>query len=195
MTDAASRHEITSLLLQWRNGGSEALQRLIPVVYAELSRVARARLRGERAGHSLQTSELVHEAYLRLVDVDRMSLENRAHFFAVASRLMRQILVDHARRRDADKRGGGVAMMSLSDAAPAAPTLPVPVVDILALDQALDVLTALDPRLGRVVELKFFGGLTIEETAAALDVSQATVERDWAVAKAWLYDRMSSARS
>ena len=195
MTDAASRHEITSLLLQWRNGGSEALQRLIPVVYAELSRVARARLRGERAGHSLQTSELVHEAYLRLVDVDRMSLENRAHFFAVASRLMRQILVDHARRRDADKRGGGIAMMSLSDAAPAAPTLPVPVVDILALDQALDVLTALDPRLGRVVELKFFGGLTIEETAAALDVSQATVERDWAVARAWLYDRMSSARS
>lgn len=194
MTDAASRHEITSLLLQWRNGGSEALHRLIPVVYAELSRVARARLRGERAGHSLQTSELVHEAYLRLVDVDRMSLENRAHFFAVASRLMRQILVDHARRRDADKRGGGVAMMSLSDAAPAAPALPVPVVDILALDQALDVLTALDPRLGRVVELKFFGGLTIEETAAALDVSQATVERDWAVARAWLYDRMSSAR-
>jgi RNA polymerase sigma-70 factor, ECF subfamily len=129
--------------------------------------------------------------YLRLVDVDRMTLENRAHFFAIASRLMRQVLVDHARRRDADKRGGDVTIVSLADVAPAGAGTTV---DVLDLDEALDELTTLDPRLCRVVELKFFGGLTIEETAAALEVSRATVERDWAVAKAWLYDRMSSRR-
>jgi RNA polymerase sigma factor (TIGR02999 family) len=191
MTDSSSRQSVTGLLLQWRDGRKEALDRLVPIVYSELKRLARTRLRGEQEGHSLQATALVHEVYLRLVDVDRMTLENRAHFFAVASRLMRQVLVDHARRRDADKRGGDVTIVSLADAFPAGPETTV---DILALDEALDALTTLDPRLCRVVELKFFGGLTIEETAAALEVSRATVERDWAVAKAWLYARMSSHR-
>jgi RNA polymerase sigma factor (TIGR02999 family) len=189
MTEASSRHDVTGLLLQWRDGRKEALDRLVPIVYSELKRLARTRLRAEQGGHSLQATALVHEVYLRLVDLNRMSLENRVHFFAVASRLMRQILVDHARRRDADKRGGDVTTISLADASPAQPETSV---DILALDEALDVLTTLDARLCRVVELKFFGGLTIDEAAAALDVSRATVERDWAVAKAWLYDRMSS---
>jgi len=153
--------------------------------------VARAHLRSERDGHSLQTTDLVHEVYVRLVDIDRMTLESRAHFFAVTSRLMRQLLVDHARRRDADKRGGGATMVSLSHASPVARAIAV---DILALEEALDALTALDERLCRVVELKFFGGLTIDEVAVALNVSRATVERDWAAAKAWLFDRLSSPR-
>jgi len=191
LTNAASRHDVTTLLIQWRDGNTQALDRLIPVVYAELRRVARAHLRSERDGHSLQTTDLVHEVYLRLVDIDRMTLENRAHFFAVTSRLMRQLLVDHARRRDADKRGGGATMVSLSHASPAARAIAV---DILALEEALEALTALDERLCRVVELKFFGGLTIEEIAVALNVSRATVERDWAAAKAWLFDRLSSPR-
>jgi RNA polymerase sigma-70 factor (ECF subfamily) len=181
------RQDVTALLLQWREGNKDALDRLVPIVYAELRRVARARLRGEGAGHMLQTTALVHEAYLRLVDVD-LTLENRAHFFAVASRLMRQVLVDHARRRDAAKRGADITI-SLEDAMPEAPPAAV---DILALDEALDALAALDPRLCRVVELKFFAGLTIDETADALGVSRATVERDWTAAKAWLYDRMST---
>ena len=192
MTDTSSTQDVTGLLVQWRQGNKEALDRLAPVVYEELRRLARSRLRSERDGHSLQTSDLVHEAFLRLVGLDRMTLENRAHFFAVASRLMRQILVDHARHRDAEKRGGGATMVGLGDASPIAPE---PGVDILELDEALDALTALDPRLCRVVELKYFSGLTIEETALALEVSRATVERDWAAAKAWLYDRLSVSRS
>jgi RNA polymerase sigma factor (TIGR02999 family) len=188
MTDSPSRHEVTTLLLKWRDGEKAALDRLVPIIYSDLRRMARARLRAERDGHSLQTTALVHEVYLRLVDADRMTLENRAHFFAVAARLMRQILVDHARRRDAEKRGGDVTMVSLSDASP---VMPEATVDLLALDEALEALTALDERLCRVVELKFFGGLTIEETAMALGVSRATVERDWTAAKAWLFERMS----
>ncbi len=188
MPDTPSRQDVTSLLLRWRDGEKDALDRLVPIVYADLRHMARARLRAERNGHSLQTTALVHEVYLRLVDAERMTVENRAHFFAVTARLMRQILVDHARRRDAEKRGGDVTMVSLSGASPAVPERQV---DILALDEALDALTALDERLCRVVELKFFGGLTIEEIAMALDVSHATVERDWAVAKAWLFDWMS----
>ncbi len=191
MTDTSSTQDVTGLLVQWRQGQKEALDRLVPVVYEELRRLARVRLRSEREGHSLQTSDLVHEAFLRLVGLDRMTLENRSHFFAVASRLMRQILVDHARHRDAGKRGGGATLVSLGDASPA--TSPTDI-DILELDQALDALMALDPRLCRVVELKYFGGLTIEETALALEVSRATVERDWAAAKAWLYDRLSMSR-
>jgi RNA polymerase sigma factor (TIGR02999 family) len=188
MTDSSSRHEVTTLLLKWRDGEKAALDRLVPIIYSDLQRMARARLRAERDGHSLQTTALVHEVYLRLVDANRMTLENRAHFFGVASRLMRQVLVDHARRRDAEKRGGDATRVSLSDASPTAPDR---IVDILVLDEALEALTALDERLCRVVELKFFGGLTIDEMAAALNVSRATVERDWAVAKAWLFDRMS----
>jgi RNA polymerase sigma factor (TIGR02999 family) len=178
---------VTALLLSWRQGDKAALDRFVPIVYDELRRVARARLRAER-GDSLQTTALVHEAYLRLVDLDRMTISSRTHFFAVAARLMRQILVDHARRRKANKRGGGMAMISLEEVSPAARAS---VVDVLALDEALQELTSFDARLCRVVELRYFAGLNIDETADALDVSAATVERDWAVAKAWLSQRLS----
>jgi RNA polymerase sigma factor (TIGR02999 family) len=157
-------------------------------VYQELRRVAGRRLRREIQGHALQPTALVHEVYLRLVDVDRLTLKNRAHFFAVAGRLMRQILVDHARRQRADKRGGGVTLMSLDDVSPA--TQP-PSVDVLALDQALEALAAIDARQCGVVELRFFAGLTIDEAADALEISPATIEREWALAKAWLYRRLS----
>jgi RNA polymerase sigma-70 factor (ECF subfamily) len=188
MTDRSRVQEVTGLLLSWRQGDAAALGRLIPLVYDELRRVARGRLRREPPGHSLQATALVHEVYLRLVDVDRMTLKNRTHFFAVAARLMRQILVDHARRKRADKRGGGVTMMSLDDVSPAAQTSGV---DVLALDEALDALSSFDVRQCRVVELRFFAGLNVDEAAEALDVSTATVEREWAMAKAWLHRRLS----
>jgi RNA polymerase sigma-70 factor (ECF subfamily) len=182
-------HEVTELLLSWRQGDAAALDRLIPVVYEELRRVARRRLRGESPGHALQSTALVHEVYLRLVELDRMTLSSRSHFFALAARLMRQILVDHGRRRHADKRGGQVTIVSLGHLSPAAGPASV---DVLALDQALDALSAIDDRQCRVVELRFFAGLNIDETAEALGVSPATVEREWALAKAWLYRRLSS---
>ncbi len=180
--------DVTELLLSWRKGDAAALERLIPLVYQELRRVAGRHLRREASGHALQATALVHEVYLRLVDADRMTLQNRAHFFGVAAVLMRQILVDHARRRRADKRGGGVTMLSLDDVSPA--TQPVGV-DVLALDQALEALSALDARQCRVVELRFFAGLNVDETADALGTSPATVARDWALAKVWLYRRLS----
>lgn len=180
--------DVTGLLLSWRQGDAAALERVVPLVYQELRRVAARHLRREAPGHALQATALVHEVYLRLVDVDRMTMKNRAHFFGVAAVLMRQILVDHARRLRADKRGGGVTMLRLDDVSPA--TQPASV-DVLALDQALDALGALDARQCRVVELRFFAGLDIEETAAALEISPATVARDWALAKAWLYRRLS----
>ena len=181
------REAVTALLLEWRQGDKGALDRLVPLVYEELRRVARARLKAER-GHSLQTTALVHEAYFRLVDLDRMTFNSRTHFFAVAARLMRQILVDHARKRLAGKRGGGVTIVGLDEVSPAAKTTGV---DVLALDEALDQLTSIDARLCHVVELRFFAGLNIDETAEALDVSTATVERDWVTAKAWLFQRLS----
>jgi len=181
-------HDVTNLLLSWRQGDAEALDRLVPLVYDELRQVARRRLQGEPPGHALQATALVHEVYLRLVDVDRMTLTSRAHFLGVAATLMRQILVDHARRQRADKRGGGATLLSLDDAKPAAWTSSV---DVLALDEALDALAAIDPRHCRVVELRFFAGLTIDEAAAALGISSATVEREWALAKAWLFRRLS----
>ena len=183
----AAPGDVTALLLEWRRGNKEALDALVPIVYNELRRVARARLRGERDGHSLQTTALVHEAYLRLVGIDHLSFENRTHFFAVAARLMRQILVDHARRQYADKRGGGATLLAIDERIAASATN---VVDVISLDQALEDLAHLDQRLGRVVELRFFAGLTIDETAVALDVSPVTIERDWAFAKAWLYERL-----
>jgi RNA polymerase sigma factor (TIGR02999 family) len=190
--DQGNDGDVTGLLIKWRQGDKAALDALIPLVYRELRRVAGARLQGERAGRSLQTTALVHDTYLRLVDLHRLRLENRTHFFAVAARLMRQILVDHARRTQAEKRGGGVTMVSLEGVSPAfAPDI----VDVLALEQALEELASMDERLCRVVELRFFTGLTIDEAAEALDVSPATVERDWVVAKAWLYDRLSERRS
>ena len=181
-------HEVTELLLSWRQGDAAALDRLIPVVYNELRRVARRRLRGESSGYALQSTALVHEVYLRLVDVNRMTLKNRTHFFALAATLMRQILVDQARRQHADKRGGRVTMVSLDDVPPVAQPSSV---DVLALDQALGALSVIDDRQRRVVELRFFAGLTIDEAATALGISSATVEREWALAKAWLYRRLS----
>ena len=180
--------DVTELLLSWRQGDAAALDRLIPVVYDELRRVARRGIRGESPGHALQATALVHEVYLRLVDVDRMTLRSRTHFFALAATLMRQILVDHARRQHAGKRGGGATMLSLDDVSPAAQPATV---DVLALDQALAALASIDARQSRVVELRFFAGLNIDETAEALEMSPATVEREWALAKAWLFRRLS----
>ena len=180
--------KVTQLLAEWRRGDEAALPRLIPLVYAELRRVASARLRGEAPNHTLQTTALVHEAYLRLVGLERMTVQNRTHFFAMAARLMREILVDHARRRNAQKRGGGVTVLRLDDVPAGAER---GIVDVLALDQALTELNALDHRLCRVVELRYFAGLSIAETADALDVSTATVERDWTISKAWLLERLS----
>jgi RNA polymerase sigma factor (TIGR02999 family) len=188
MGDRQLHQDVTALLQRWQAGDADALDRLLPLVYDELRRVARLRLRHERPGHTLQATALVHEAYLRLTGSGHATLQNRTHFFAVAARLMRQILVDHARKKHARKRGGGATVIALADAAPAPD---IALVDVLALDGALVELTALDPRLCQVVELKFFAGLSIDETAQALKVSTATVERDWTVAKAWLYQRLS----
>ena len=182
------REEVTELLLSWRQGDARALDRLIPLVYDELRRVARRHLRREQPGHALQATALVHEVYLRLVDVERLTLKNRAHFFAVAAKLMRQILVDHARRQHADKRGGGVTIVSMEGVSPAAQP---PSVDVLALDEALEALSEIDARQAGVVELRFFAGLDIDEAAEALAISTATVEREWALAKAWLHRRLS----
>ena len=181
-------HDVTGLLLSWRQGDAEALDRLVPLVYEELRRVARRHLRREQPGHALQATALVHEVYMRLVDVDRLTLKNRTHFFAVAAKLMRQILVDHARLQRAGKRGGGVTMLSLDEVSPAARATSV---DVLALDEALDALSSIDDRQCRVVELRFFAGLNIDEAADALEISPATVEREWVLAKAWLFRRLS----
>jgi RNA polymerase sigma factor (TIGR02999 family) len=165
----------------------EVLERIVPVVYQELRRVAGARLRSEGSDLSIQATALVHEAYLRLVNVNRMTIENKAHFLALASRVMRQILVDHARRKRSSKRGGDVSIVNVDDVIPAAPQ---PDVDILALDEALNDMASFDPRQRDLVELKFFAGLTIDEIGAALNISPATVEREWALARAWLHQRL-----
>jgi RNA polymerase sigma factor (TIGR02999 family) len=185
---APRTEDVTALLAAWQQGDQAALPRLIPLLYEELRRVARARLRSEPPGHVLQTTALVHEAYLRLLNVQRLNVRDRTHLLSLAARLMRQVLVDDARKRLARKRGANPTMVSLSDiAAPAAAAG----VDLLALDQALGELASVDPRLSRLVELKFFAGFTIAEAAEALGVSTATIERDWTVARAWLYDRLS----
>jgi RNA polymerase sigma factor (TIGR02999 family) len=180
--------EVSRLLSAWSAHDPAARDALMPIVYAELRRLAHAYMLRERAGHTLQTSALVNEAYLRLVDVERMEWRGRGHFFAMAATLMRRILVDHARDRARDKRGGRVEFTSLGDKAIA----PAANVDVLALDEALDRLAALDPHQSQIVELRFFGGLTIEETADALGISPATVKRDWTWAKAWLHQQLSS---
>jgi RNA polymerase sigma factor (TIGR02999 family) len=192
MPDASRAQNVTELLLSWGQGDTAALDRLVPLLYDDLRRVARGHLRRERPGHSLQATALVHEVFLRLVDVDRMTLKSRAHFFALSARLMRQILVDHARRQRASKRGGSATVISLNEASGAAAPTSTSSVDVLALDEALDALSSLDARQCRVVELRFFAGLNIPEAADALGVSTATVEREWAMAKAWLHQRLST---
>jgi RNA polymerase sigma factor (TIGR02999 family) len=192
MPDHSHAHDVTELLLSWGQGDTAALDRLVPLLYDDLRRVARGHLRRERPGHSLQATALVHEVFLRLVDVDRMTVKSRTHFFALSARLMRQILVDHARRQRAGKRGGSATVIGLNEAAAGAAPAPTPSVDVLALDEALDALSSFDVRQCRVVELRFFAGLNIPETADALGVSTPTVERDWAMAKAWLHQRLST---
>ncbi len=174
---------ITHLLKEWNAGDPQALNRLTPLVYEELRHQAARYLRRERHGHTLQTTALIHEAYLRLVGVKDVHWQSRAHFFAIAANLMRRILVDHARRRDADRRGGSQIRVPLDEAFGVVNEIDV---DLLAIDDALSRLETIDPQQARVVELRFFSGLTVEETAAALGVSPKTVKRDWSVARAWL---------
>jgi RNA polymerase sigma-70 factor, ECF subfamily len=174
--------QVTQLLTDWRDGNQQALEDLIPLVQAELKRLARAYLRREREGHTLQTSALVNEAFLRLVD-QQISWQNRAHFFGIAAQLMRRVLVDHARAQQGLKRGGDQQRVSLADAA----EMPdARAADLVALDDALSTLATLDPRQSQVVELRYFGGLTIDETAEVLGISTATVEREWTLARAFL---------
>ena len=182
--------DVTGMLVAWGQGDQAADSRLMAVVYEDLRRVARRRLRGERADHSLAPTALVHEAYLRLVDLRRVRWQNRAQFFAIAARVMRQILVDHARAHAAAKRGGPGWKVPMGDAVGA--TAP-PEVDLLDLDAALGKLAAIDARLGELVVLRFFGGLTVEEAAAALGLSPATVKRDWTRAQAWLFRELRAA--
>ncbi|HUN25355.1 MAG TPA: ECF-type sigma factor [Steroidobacteraceae bacterium] len=179
------------LLRRWRAGDSDALHRLLPLVYEELRRVARHHLRGEHAAATLETTALINEAYLRLVEQPAKDLQNRCHFVAVASHLMRQILVDHARERLALKRQGGYRVTLSEDMAVAQPLD----VDLLAIEDALVRLAQLDAQQARVVELRYFGGLSIAETAAVLGVSEATVKRDWATARAWLHREVQQART
>jgi RNA polymerase sigma factor (TIGR02999 family) len=179
----SSSEEVTQLLIAWNNGDKDAMGRLMPLVYRELHHLARRRLRREGAGHTLQTTALVHEAYLRLVGQKEAQWQNRAHFFAIAAQMMRRVLVDYARRRGYAKRGGGAQKVPFDE---------VPYVsngkatDIVALDEALTTLAEIDRRKSKMLELRFFGGLSIEETASVLGVSPGTVRRDWTLAKAWL---------
>jgi RNA polymerase sigma factor (TIGR02999 family) len=180
--------EITKLLKDWSAGDSTALDKVLPLVYDELHRLAHQHMRRERAGHQLQTSALINEAYLRLVDEPNLTIKNRAHFFGIAARLMRQILVDEARKRNSAKRGGDVIQVSFTEATIVAQEQAA---NVVALDDALKILQGIDGRQSQIVELRFFGGLSIEETAEVLKVSPGTVMRDWTFARAWLRSEMS----
>jgi len=184
----SSAPQLTRLLLAWGQGEEAALEKLVPLVHAELRRIARRYMIGERKGHTLQTTALVNEAYLRLVDSQKVNWQNRAHFFAISAQLMRRILVDHARSRAYQKRGGGAYKVTL-DEAMIGPEEPGH--DLVALDDALHALAEIDPRKTQVIELRFFGGLSVEETSEVLKVSQDTVLRDWRLAKAWLRREMA----
>ena len=181
--------DITALLNAWSNGDQTALEQLLPLVYAELRRVARLRMRTARKGDILQTTALIHEAYIRLIDVNRVQWRNRAHFYALCARLMRRILVDRARGRCADKRGGEARAIPFGDWLGAVPARDE---ELLALEEAIQRLGQSHPRKAQVVVLRYFGGLTIEETAEALDTSPETVKRDWKVARLWLADRLAA---
>jgi len=182
----AAPNEVTQLLRAWSDGQQGALERLMPLVYEELHRLARHYMSRERSGHILQTTALVNEAFLRLIDARQVNWQNRAHFFAISASLMRRILVDFARTHQSQKRGAGVRPVSLDEGL----EVPEERLDLAALDEALRSLAALDPRKSRVVELRFFGGLSLEEAAEVLQVSPETVKRDWKLAKAWLLREM-----
>ena len=186
MSTPAPTHDVTQLLVSWGKGDRQSLEKLIPRVYKELHRLARHYMLGERQGHILQTTALVNEAFLRLVDWSQVDWKNRAHFFGVSAQLMRHILVDYARSRDYAKRGAGALHVSLDE------SIEVPGqrdLDLLALDDALKALAEIDPRKGKIVELRFFGGLSVEEVAEVLQVSSRTVLREWDLAQAWLHRR------
>jgi RNA polymerase sigma factor (TIGR02999 family) len=185
---SASSQDVTQLLVAWRNGDEAARDELMPLVYQELHRLAHQYMSRERPGHTLQTSALVNEAFLRLVDQRDVQWQNRAHFFGIAGQMMRRILVDYARNRRYAKRGGGAAQVSLDEELIVSEERSA---EVVALDEALSRLAAFDERKSQVVELKFFGGLSIEETAEVLGVSPGTVMRDWALARAWLRREMS----
>jgi RNA polymerase sigma-70 factor (ECF subfamily) len=174
---------VTELLRAWSDGDDDALERLLPLVEAELRRLARAYMGRERREHTLQTTALMNEAFLRLTDARRVRWKDRAHFLGISARLMRRVLVDHARHRGYQKRGGGVQRVTLDEALVMSPD---PALDVVALDRALDALAKVDPRKSRTIELRFFGGLSVEETAEVLHVSPDTVKRDWRLAKLWL---------
>jgi RNA polymerase sigma factor (TIGR02999 family) len=189
MTTSSSRG-VTQLLLDWSRGDGKALDELMPLVYDELRKLANSYLRRERPDHTLQPTSLVHEAYLRLVDQRHVQWQNRAHFFGIAAQMMRRILVDHAKYHAREKRLSLSRKVSLDDAIAASEP---PDIDVLVLDHALNQLAALDQQQARVVELRFFSGLTVEETAEVLGISLATVKRDWSMAKAWLYGQLRNA--
>jgi len=186
-----SPEEVTQLLLAWNSGDHSALAKLTPLVYAELRRLAHRYMRREHPGHSLQTTALVNEAYLRLIDVGQVQWQNRAHFFAISARIMRRILVDFARNTRQAKRASRPHQVSIEEASEVCGERRV---DLVALDDSLKALTAIDARKGQITELRFFGGLTVEETAAALEISPATVFREWNKAKAWLYREINRKR-
>jgi RNA polymerase sigma factor (TIGR02999 family) len=189
--DPANLDQLSAQLDAWSSHDPAARDRLVPLVYGELRRLAQHYMKGERTSHTLQPTALVNEVYLRLADIDRMQWRDRGHFIATAATLMRRVLVDYARSHARDKRGGAVSVTSIEENDLPAPAAPV---DVVALDDALNTLAHLDARQSRVVELRFFGGLTVDETAAALDVSPATVKREWAMAKAWLHGQLRESR-
>jgi RNA polymerase sigma-70 factor, ECF subfamily len=184
MPNVASSQSLTELLLEWRAGDSSALEKLAPLVYGELHRIAHRYMQRERNGHTLQTTALVNEAYLRLAGDNKIELENRIHFFAVMARVMRHVLTDHARRRSFVRHGGGAMHVSLPESGLMSLERSA---ELIALDEALSVLASVDSRKSQIVELRYFGGLSLEETAEVLDISVMTVRRDWRAAKAWLF--------
>lgn len=184
---SATHSETTRLLIEWRQGDENAVHELLPRVYDELRKIATGYLRRERRDHTLQTAGLVHEAYFRLIDQNQANWENRSHFLGIAAKMMRRVLVDYARHQGFAKRGGGAIHVALDDVAPASPEKSP---DLIALDHALDELEKLDPVQAKIVELRYFGGLNVDEIAEALDISVSTVTRKWRMAKAWLYDTL-----
>jgi RNA polymerase sigma-70 factor, ECF subfamily len=187
-TASRQHHQITQLLAEWSEGNQSALDELYPLVYDELHRLARRYMSRERKGHTLQTTALINEAYVRLVDQRNVHWANRSHFFAISAQIMRRILIDHARRQAFAKRGGGAQQVSLEEVATVAG---VQARDLIRLDEALKCLAEMDPRRSQVVELRYFGGLNNEEIAGVLNVSENTVTRDWKMARAWLYQQLS----